>query len=84
MRHKLTDAQVTAIRTSGLTDAWWGRRLRLDDNTIRNARTGSTYRHVSTPPDNTPREGTGTTHAMRSGLPVKARMARARRSYFNV
>jgi len=74
----LSDAQVTAIRTSGLTDSWWSRTLRISLQTVRDARQGIRYRHVPTPPDIAPRDGTGCTHAIRKGLPQKAVPARQR------
>lgn len=80
-RNKLTAAQVHLIRTSGYTDSYWGRRLRLSDDTIRRARMGIAYRHVPTPADTQPREGTGSTHAVRHGLPQPAREKRERRSW---
>lgn len=55
----LTDAQVVAIRVSGLTDRHWERKLRIPSATIRRARIGETYTHVPTPPDATPRRGSG-------------------------
>ena len=78
----LTDAQVTAIRTSSLTDVYWSTRLRVSPKTVRHARLGLTYPHVPTPPDRAPRDGTGCTHAIRSGLPQVARPARVRRPYY--
>jgi len=77
----LPDSTVVAIRTAGLTDAYWGRRLRVDDKTIREARIGLTYRHVPTPPDTAPREGTGSTYAIRRGLPQRAVLRKARRQW---
>lgn len=78
---KLTEQQVRQIRTSGYTDSYWGRRLRVDDNTVRSARMGLSYRHIPTPSDTAAREGTGSTHAIRQGLPQVARPKRMRRSW---
>ena len=76
-RMSLTDTQVTAIRSAGLTDTEWARRLKISVGTIRGARIGLTYRHVATPPDVAPRDGNG-----RGQKPV-AKPARVRRSYLN-
>jgi hypothetical protein len=73
--NKLTDAQVQQIRTAGLTDTHWSRRLRVQVETIRDARVGRTYKHVATPADVAPRDPTGR-HAL---LNPQARPARARR-----
>ena len=81
---KLTDAQVTAIRTSGLTDAWWSDKLRMRRQSIRAARQGLSYKHVITPPDTAPREGTGCTRDIRAGVPQKARPARLRRQWIGL
>lgn len=77
----LTDAQVTAIRTSGLTDSWWSQKLRISLKTVRDARQGIRYRHVSVMPDDAPRDPTGCTHAIRQGLPQMAVPARPRRQW---
>ena len=73
----LTDAQVTAIRTSGLTDNHWAREFRTTPGTIRRARTGVTYTHLQIPPDTAPRMGTG------CGQKPLAKPAREFRGYFN-
>lgn len=75
----LTDAQVTAIRTAGLTDTEWERRLRVSVKTVRRARTGTTYPHIPTPPDLIPRCGTGV--RSQSALPTYANR-RVRWQYF--
>jgi hypothetical protein len=72
---KLTDYHVKQIRTQGLVDSYWGRRLGVDDTTVRHARIGKTYQHVETPPDVAPRDGTG-----RSRSP-KAKPTRIRREW---
>jgi len=58
----LSEAQVTAIRTSGYTDTHWARVLRARVQTIRQARVGITYRHIATAPDLIPRMGSGKRH----------------------
>ena len=75
----LTPDQVHQIRTTGLTDTEWERRLRIPAQTIRRARKGKTYTHVPTPPDLIPRRGSGA--RSRTGLPAKANR-RARWQYF--
>jgi hypothetical protein len=77
----LTDAQVTAIRTSGLTDRWWSDKLRIRVATVRMARRGETHKNHPTPPDIAPRDQTGCTHAMRAGLPQKAVPRKQRRQW---
>lgn len=79
----LTDAQVTAIRTGGLTDRYWADKLRVGTTTVFRARRGETHKNHATPPDISPRDQTGCTFAIRAGLPQKARPARVRHSYFN-
>jgi hypothetical protein len=74
----LTDAQVTAIRTTGLADTEWERSLRIPAKHIRRARIGQTYTHVPTPPDLIPRRGSG---RRGSAAPVKANR-RTRWQYF--
>ena len=78
---RLTPAEVTAIRTSGLTDTHWAQRLRTTVKTVRHARIGATYRHIPTPPDLILRQGSGCCRAHIAGLPVKANR-RQRWSYF--
>lgn len=73
----LTDYQVTQIRTQRLTDAHWARVLRVRTSTIRDARIGKRYQHVTTPPDVAPRDGTG----RRGTVNPKARPAKGRRSW---
>lgn len=73
----LTDYQVHQIRTQKLTDAHWARVLRVRTSTIRGARIGTRYQHVTTPPDIAPRDGTG-----RSGTRnPNARPAKVRREW---
>jgi hypothetical protein len=76
---RLTPAEVTAIRASGLTDTEMARRLRRTVKTIHRARRGLTHSLLPIAPDTTPRDGTGRrTH----GGPVRAKPARQRWSYF--
>jgi len=75
----LTPDLVHQIRTAGLTDTWWAQRLRKSSRAIRHARQGLTYRHILTPPDTAPRDGTG---RRTYGGPVRAKPARRRWSYF--
>lgn len=51
----MTYAQVHECRTSGLSDAYLGRKWRVDAQTVRDARKGKTYRDHPTPPDTRPR-----------------------------
>ncbi len=74
----LTDAQVSAIRTSGYTDSWWADKLCKPPKHIRFARIGRTYRHVLTPPDTAPRDGTG---RRTNSDPVRAKPQRLRRKF---
>jgi hypothetical protein len=48
---KLTPELVREIRTSGLTDAYWMKRLGMTRTSIHSARTGKTWPEVETPPD---------------------------------
>lgn len=77
----LTDAQVSAIRTSGLTDRSWSEKLRKSRSIIRRARIGATYTHVATPPDTAPRDQTGCTQAIRAGAPQRAVPRKQRRRW---
>ena len=74
----LTDDQVTAIRTAGLTDTHWARKLRVNQQTIRAARRGRTYTHVASPPDRAPRDGTGRSQGT---YRIQAKPARPRRRW---
>lgn len=51
IEHVLTPELVREIRTTGRTDAYWMRRLKVTRTTIHNARTGKTWKNVETPPD---------------------------------
>jgi hypothetical protein len=73
----LTAALVTRIRTEKLTDTHWARMLRISPKTVRHARIGLTYRHVSTPPDIAPRDPTGVNFATN----FRAKPARIRRQW---
>lgn len=75
---KLTDEQVTRIRTAGLTDNHFARLWRLSNDTIRHARIGRRYKHVLTPPDTVPRDPTGG-NTLRN---FHAKPARVRSTYF--
>ena len=51
MRATLTPELVHQIRTTGLSDTHWARRLDVPVRTIRDARIGNTWPHIATPPD---------------------------------
>lgn len=51
----LTARQVHKVRTAGLTDAYWCKRLGVSYNVVRHARIGRTWRAHKTPPDVRPR-----------------------------
>jgi hypothetical protein len=80
----LTPERVHVARTSGLTDTYLARIWRLTVGTVRDARLGLSWKSHPTPPDTARRDATGSTHAIRAGLPQKAVPARVRRSYFNL
>jgi len=55
----LTLAQVSRIRTAGLTDVYFSKLYRASRSCIRKARTGETYLDCPTPPDIRPRAAAG-------------------------
>lgn len=77
----LTDAQVTAIRTTGMIDRYWADKLRVGTTTVFRARRGETHKDHATPPDVALRDQTGLTHTLRAGLPQKAVPRKQRRQW---
>jgi hypothetical protein len=59
---KLTPDLVSEIRTAKRTDSHYARLLKINLQTVHNARTGKTWKHVQTPPDCRPR-GPGNYHS---------------------
>ena len=58
-QRKLTADLVRQIRIDGLADTEWARRLDVPVKTVRNARVGSTWSRITTPPDIRLRNGDG-------------------------
>jgi hypothetical protein len=56
---RLNAKRVELIRTSGKPDAYWARIWRVQAATIREARTGKTWRDHPAPPDTAPRAHRG-------------------------
>lgn len=51
VRRALTDKQVAEIRTAGLPDSYWVKKLGVVQSVIQHARTGYMYAHVNVAPD---------------------------------